>query len=154
MDSKKRGIYGILPYICPEVLNENTYTAASDIYSFGIIMWEILYGKPVYHDQEFDLSLQMKICNGLRPEIIIGTSQSYANLMMKFWKEEQKSRPSAAEICRTFAEWQNDESILSELTKSEEILKHTKNTSKQTYYHDTYISKFFCSKDPVIPDNM
>ena len=32
------GIYGILPYIAPEVLNKHPYTKESDIYSFGIIM--------------------------------------------------------------------------------------------------------------------
>src|ERR1051325_1548202 len=31
-------IYGVLPYIAPEVLNGKPYTLSSDIYSFGIIM--------------------------------------------------------------------------------------------------------------------
>ncbi|CAB4405728.1 unnamed protein product [Rhizophagus irregularis] len=31
-------IYGVLPYIAPEVLRGENYTPASDIYSFGIIM--------------------------------------------------------------------------------------------------------------------
>ena len=34
-------IYGVLPYIAPEVLNGEPYTKSSDIYSFGIIMTEI-----------------------------------------------------------------------------------------------------------------
>ena len=29
-------IFGVLPYIAPEVLNGEPYTLASDIYSFGI----------------------------------------------------------------------------------------------------------------------
>ncbi|RHZ83866.1 hypothetical protein Glove_87g189 [Diversispora epigaea] len=32
------GTYGVLPYIAPEVMNNNEYTQASDIYSVGIIM--------------------------------------------------------------------------------------------------------------------
>ena len=34
-------IYGVLPYIAPEVLNGECYTLASDIYSFGVIMAEL-----------------------------------------------------------------------------------------------------------------
>ena len=35
-------IYGVLPYIAPEVLNGEPYTKASDIYTFGVVMtiWE------------------------------------------------------------------------------------------------------------------
>ena len=38
-DSK---IFGVLPYIAPEVLRGGNYTQASDIYSFGIITIEVL----------------------------------------------------------------------------------------------------------------
>ncbi|CAG8498950.1 2626_t:CDS:2 [Racocetra fulgida] len=31
-------IYGVLPYVAPEILDGNEYTQASDIYSFGIII--------------------------------------------------------------------------------------------------------------------
>ncbi|RIA80672.1 kinase-like domain-containing protein, partial [Glomus cerebriforme] len=35
-------VYGVLPYITPEVLREKPYEKASDIYSFGIIAYELL----------------------------------------------------------------------------------------------------------------
>ena len=38
LKAERCGIYGILPYIAPEVLDKGHYTTASDIYSFGIIM--------------------------------------------------------------------------------------------------------------------
>ena len=38
---KSNEIYGVLPYIAPEVLRGKPYTKAADIYSFGIIMWEL-----------------------------------------------------------------------------------------------------------------
>ncbi|POG82103.1 hypothetical protein GLOIN_2v1498793, partial [Rhizophagus irregularis DAOM 181602=DAOM 197198] len=33
-------IYGVLPYMAPEILRKKPYTLASDIYSFSMIMWE------------------------------------------------------------------------------------------------------------------
>src|SRR5262245_8605195 len=47
-------IYGVLPYLAPEVLSRKNYTKESDIYSFGIIMSEVLTGYPPYHNVEHD----------------------------------------------------------------------------------------------------
>ncbi|PKY42968.1 kinase-like protein [Rhizophagus irregularis] len=66
-------IYGVLPYVAPEVLKGNLPTMASDIYSFGIIMWTLSAGTRPWCDRPHDLRLASEICFGLRPEIIDGT---------------------------------------------------------------------------------
>ncbi|CAB4426145.1 unnamed protein product [Rhizophagus irregularis] len=43
---KENEIYGVLPFIAPEILRGQNYTAASDIYSFSIVMWEFTSGIP------------------------------------------------------------------------------------------------------------
>jgi serine/threonine protein kinase len=35
----KTKIYGVMPYVAPEVLRGSIYTQAADIYSFGMIMY-------------------------------------------------------------------------------------------------------------------
>ncbi|RHZ70424.1 hypothetical protein Glove_271g93 [Diversispora epigaea] len=47
---KKKNIFGVLPYIAPEVLNKGEYTKAADVHSFGIIAYEIITGFPPYPD--------------------------------------------------------------------------------------------------------
>ena len=61
-------VYGVMPYIAPEVLNGETYTSSSDIYSFGVVMAELSSGKPPFYNKKHNLSLALAICNGLRPE--------------------------------------------------------------------------------------
>ncbi|RGB27929.1 kinase-like domain-containing protein [Rhizophagus diaphanus] len=39
--NKVNEIYGVLPYMAPEILRKKPYTPASDIYSFSIIMWDL-----------------------------------------------------------------------------------------------------------------
>ena len=34
-------IFGVIPYLAPEVLSKKPYTEKSDIYSLGMIMWEL-----------------------------------------------------------------------------------------------------------------
>src|SRR5436305_10501991 len=44
--TEERDVYGVMPYIAPEILRRtHDYSEASDIYSFGIIMLEILHGE-------------------------------------------------------------------------------------------------------------
>lgn len=61
-------IYGLMPYVAPEVLKGKSYTQASDIYSLGIITYEILTGIPPYVEQAHDVNLALKICDGIRPQ--------------------------------------------------------------------------------------
>ncbi|CAG8817522.1 6765_t:CDS:1, partial [Racocetra fulgida] len=65
-DEKQDGhIYGVLPYLAPEVLEGEQFTQAADIYSFGIIMIEISTGQRPFDGYNFDAKLAIKICNGI-----------------------------------------------------------------------------------------
>ena len=80
---KKYDIYGVLPFMAPEVLRGKSYTLASDIYSFSMIMWELTSGISPFNDRAHDLQLSLSICKGERPEIIENTPQCYVDLMKK-----------------------------------------------------------------------
>ena len=41
-DDDTNEIFGVIPYLAPEVLSGKPYTKKSDIYSFGMIMWSIM----------------------------------------------------------------------------------------------------------------
>ncbi|GES95712.1 kinase-like domain-containing protein [Rhizophagus clarus] len=63
--------YGVIPFVAPEVLNGNTPTKESDIYSFGMIMWMLSAGIRPYHDKPHDKQLIKEICAGLRPNVFL-----------------------------------------------------------------------------------
>ncbi|GBC09946.1 hypothetical protein RclHR1_09220002 [Rhizophagus clarus] len=105
--SKKDNIYGVIPFIAPEVLKDEIYTQASDIYSFcfSMIMWELTSGIPPFNNRAHDLQLALSICKGERPEIIENTPQCYVDLMEKCWDEDPLKRPSASEILDIIKNW-------------------------------------------------
>ncbi|GBB96108.1 hypothetical protein RclHR1_26860001 [Rhizophagus clarus] len=102
---KKDDIYGVIPFMAPEVIRGKPYTSASDIYSFSMIMWEFTSGVPLFNDRAHDLQLSIGICKGERPEIIESTPQCYMDLMKKCWNEDPLKRPSAEEVIDIIADW-------------------------------------------------
>ncbi|CAG8650150.1 9110_t:CDS:2, partial [Racocetra fulgida] len=97
-------LYGIIPYIAPEVLRGGKLTIASDVYSFGMIMWEITSGQRPFSDRSHDVHLINDICDGIRPPVINGTSKPYIDLMMKCWETDPSKRPAADMVAKTIRE--------------------------------------------------
>ncbi|GES80950.1 kinase-like domain-containing protein [Rhizophagus clarus] len=98
-------IYGVLPYIAPEVLNGEPYTSSSDIYSFGVIMTELSSGKPPFYNRKHDLSLALEICNGLRPEFGKGTPKIYKELAYRCLNANPDQRPTANKLHSILYYW-------------------------------------------------
>ncbi len=91
-------IYGIVSYIAPEVLQGKKHTKESDIYSIGMIMWELFAGHPPFDDMAHDVDLMLKICKGLRPSILPNMLDDYAQIMQKCWDADPSKRPTIREI--------------------------------------------------------
>ncbi|GBB93891.1 hypothetical protein RclHR1_02250001 [Rhizophagus clarus] len=92
-------IYGVMPYVAPEVLRGKPYTQAADIYSFGMIMYFVATGKQPFANCAHDNTLAVNICNGIRPEISgKGVPKCYVNLMKKCLDSNPENRPIASKI--------------------------------------------------------
>src|SRR4051812_43378754 len=91
-------VFGVIPYLAPEVLSKKQYTKESDIYSFGMIMWEFTTGKKPFHDRPHNCILISNILKGERPQITDDTPEFYAKLMRRCWNHNPKNRPTAREI--------------------------------------------------------
>src|SRR5438094_9320544 len=100
-------IFGAIPYLAPEVLSKKPYTKESDIYNFGMIMWEHTTGKKPFHDRPHNHILILDILKGERPD----TPEFYAELMKKCWDYNSENRPTARQINDCFRKYvsHNDE---------------------------------------------
>src|SRR3989440_2899709 len=97
-------IFGVIPYMAPEILLKKLYTKESDIYSFGMIMWEFTTGKKPFHDRPHNHILILDILEGERPQITDDTPEFYAELMKRCWDHSPENRPTAKEILDYFKE--------------------------------------------------
>ncbi|CAB4431361.1 unnamed protein product [Rhizophagus irregularis] len=124
-ENSKNKLYGILPYIAPEILRGQNYTKAADIYSFGIIMYEVISGLPPYYDVSHDINLTMKICKGFRPRFKIKVPQLIVLLIKKCLDANPLNRPKAEEIKKNLSQWFK-ESVNPKSNNNAEINKQIK----------------------------
>src|SRR4051794_14885624 len=93
VDKPLNSIYGNLSYIAPEVISGKETTFASDIYSIGMLMWEISSGQPPFINFDHNYDLAMNIINGMRPMIVPETPLTYKKLIEQCWDAEPTKRP-------------------------------------------------------------
>lgn len=97
-DDNVRKLYGIVPYMAPELFLLQKYTKASDIYSVGMLMWEIFGGFPPFNDIPHDLSTISNIISGLRPPMLSEIPNEIQSLIKRCWNGDPSKRPTIEEI--------------------------------------------------------
>ncbi|RHZ76353.1 hypothetical protein Glove_198g119 [Diversispora epigaea] len=139
---EKKNIFGVLPYIAPEVLSgDEEYSKAADVYSYGIIAYEIVTGFPPYPDIPHDNNLALKICNGLRPKIPFHTPKLITRMIMRCWDARVTHRPTFKELTKELNKYyifyddylkerkNNDSEIGIQIEKAEEFSASQKSTN-------------------------
>src|SRR2546429_1330709 len=114
-------IYGVMPYVAPEVLRRKPYTQAADIYSFGMVMYFVATGRQPFADRAHDQDLALSICNGIRPEITEKEApKCYIDLMKKCWDPNPDIRPNVTEIEKMIMLFYNsgDEEIVNQFEEA------------------------------------
>jgi serine/threonine protein kinase len=103
--SQSNKVYGALPYMAPEFLEKKNYTMESDIYSFGIITYELITGTPPYHEISCDNYLALSICQGLRPVIPSNVPPLLTRLMTECWDAQPDKRPTSKKLFTIINKW-------------------------------------------------
>ncbi|KAF7653152.1 hypothetical protein LDENG_00086480 [Lucifuga dentata] len=82
-------------WMAPESIFDNLYTTLSDVWSYGILLWEIfsLGGTP-YPGMVVDSSFYNKIKSGYRMAKPENAPPDIYEMMMKCWNSEPEKRPS------------------------------------------------------------
>eukprot|EP00002_Diphylleia_rotans_P038490 TRINITY_DN8774_c0_g1_i7.p1 TRINITY_DN8774_c0_g1~~TRINITY_DN8774_c0_g1_i7.p1 ORF type:complete len:230 (-),score=40.13 TRINITY_DN8774_c0_g1_i7:79-768(-) len=83
---------GTLAYEAPEILSGKSYSEKVDVYSFGIILWEIETGQIPYKDMDSSSIVEFVVC-GNRLKVPSGQSVIKA-AMTNCWHQDPSNRPS------------------------------------------------------------
>ena len=99
--TKGKGVMGHInpQWTAPEVLHGQPYSVQSDVYSLGLLLWEIKYRKMAYWDIEEGMemgNLRSCILTGVRPKV--NGDDEYDRLCMERWIDNPLNRPDASDV--------------------------------------------------------
>ncbi|RGB34708.1 kinase-like domain-containing protein [Rhizophagus diaphanus] len=70
----------------------------SNIYSIGVLLWEISSGQSPFCNEPSDTCLDLKILHGLREKPVANTPIGYAKIYIDCWNHEPDNRPIISEV--------------------------------------------------------
>ena len=83
-------LFGIIPYVDPKSIDRQrsnynqvqlfSLNEKSDVYSIGILLWEISSGQPPFCNEPYDIGLAMEILQGRREKVVPNTPEDYVKI--------------------------------------------------------------------------
>jgi protein-serine/threonine kinase len=98
ISAKSNSFVGTVEYMAPEVVNKLEYTYTSDWWSFGILLYEMVYGFTPFKGITFEDTLSKITKQKLLFPKHIHVSPEYKILIAKLLNKDPKKRPTPNEI--------------------------------------------------------
>ena len=91
---------GTAAFMAPELLDENTFTEKSDVYSYAVVLWEIYDRGIPWRGLVMPQITRKVVDKGERPPVPEGMPSEPRELMVRAWAQDPDARPSFADICK------------------------------------------------------
>jgi hypothetical protein len=93
------GMIGTPQWMAPEILMCSIYYDGKvDVFSYGIVLWELLTGGLPYHNAPMEKLGYMVVQEGRRPLIPDGTPRELSDLITACWATSAQERPTFTQI--------------------------------------------------------
>ncbi len=93
-------------YLAPEVLSGH-YQASADVFSFGLILYEIFSGRPAFEGM-MPLQIVNALDKNIRPSIPEDLPVAVQELIANCWAHDPKQRPTFKEVVALLANLLNE----------------------------------------------
>ena len=84
-----------LRWLAPESIQHRKFSSASDVWSFGVVQWEMYFPTRLPYDDLLDnVKCAVEICSGHRLSIPVEYPPVIQRIMKACWNSEPEKRPS------------------------------------------------------------
>ena len=84
--------------MAPELLEDNTFTEKSDVYSYAIVLWEIWSRQVPWSDLRPMQIMRKVVDKRERPPVPAGMPAELRELMVRAWAHDAAERPTFEEL--------------------------------------------------------
>jgi hypothetical protein len=95
---------GTACWLSPEVINNAHFSKSSDVYAFGMILWEVYTRQEIYEGLSAAQIIAKVAHEGLRPQV--PRHCPWSKIMTQCWKQDPAERPDFEGIVNNLAEIQ------------------------------------------------
>merc|ERR1712039_516016 len=89
---------GTMRYMAPEVCKYNPYNLSADVFSFGVLLWQIMSCIIPYETFSVGMYKKLVVHNDFRLPLDRSWPISYSNLISRCWSASSSERPKFSEI--------------------------------------------------------
>ncbi|KAK9090432.1 hypothetical protein Sjap_023609 [Stephania japonica] len=93
-----KGFTGTYRWMAPEMIKEKHHTKKVDVYSFGIVLWELLTALTPFHDMTPEQAVFAVSQKNARPPLPADSPMAFNHLISRCWSSNPKRRPRFEEI--------------------------------------------------------
>jgi serine/threonine protein kinase len=127
LDSRIDGIAGSYRYMSPEVALGQGCCFSSDVYSYGIVLWELLTLEKPFEKIGTSAEFKEKVARqGFRPSLRGIPTTSLRNLLKDCWAASSLQRPTFTQVCKV---------LDAEIAAAPSILQQIKPVTMREHFH-------------------
>jgi serine/threonine protein kinase len=87
------GVVGSVQYAAPELYDNPPYSEKVDVFAFGLILFELLVGRPVIDPESRPELIMKKVLDGVRADFPQEMSEDVKTLIQRCWCGKPSERP-------------------------------------------------------------
>jgi serine/threonine protein kinase len=84
-------------WTAPEIIRGEKYGERADVFSFGVVMWQVVTRKEPYAGRNF-MGVSLDVLEGKRPQIPNDCPLDFKKVMKKCWHANADKRPTMEDV--------------------------------------------------------